>query len=63
MIRRRLMSIEPDFTIQRFIATSPLERVADREHYAEGLRLAGVPEGLREITPADENLQDQAAAP
>lgn len=42
--RRRLLLIEPDFTIERFIATSPLERESDRDHYAEGLRLAGVPE-------------------
>jgi DNA-binding SARP family transcriptional activator/TolB-like protein len=42
--RRRLMSIEPDFTIERFLATTALERQADRDHYAAGLRLAGVPE-------------------
>jgi DNA-binding SARP family transcriptional activator/TolB-like protein len=41
---RRLMEIEPDFTIERFIATSPLERETDRTNWAEGLRLAGVPE-------------------
>ena len=45
MVRRRLLAIEPDFTVERFIATSPLERESDRDHYAEGLRLAGVPEG------------------
>ncbi len=44
-VRRRLLAIEPDFTVERFIATSPLERESDRDHYAEGLRLAGVPEG------------------
>jgi DNA-binding SARP family transcriptional activator/TolB-like protein len=42
VVRRRLLLIEPDFTIDRFIATTPLERNADREHYAEGLRRAGV---------------------
>jgi hypothetical protein len=26
-----------------FIASSPLERGSDRDHYAQGLRLAGVP--------------------
>jgi DNA-binding SARP family transcriptional activator/TolB-like protein len=44
VVRRRLLAIEPDFTVERFIATSPLERETDRDHYAEGLRLAGVPE-------------------
>jgi DNA-binding SARP family transcriptional activator/TolB-like protein len=51
VVRRRLLAIEPDFTLQRFIATSPLERDSDRDHYAEGLRLAGLPE-----TPADSKL-------
>jgi DNA-binding SARP family transcriptional activator/TolB-like protein len=41
---RRLLEIESDFTIERFLATSPLEREADRARYANGLRLAGVPE-------------------
>lgn len=41
---RRLMELEPNFTIEHFIATTPLEREADRRLYAEGLRLAGVPE-------------------
>jgi DNA-binding SARP family transcriptional activator/TolB-like protein len=44
VVRRRLLAIEPDFTVERFVATSPLERASDREHYAHGLRLAGVPE-------------------
>jgi tetratricopeptide (TPR) repeat protein len=43
-VRRRLMSIEPDFTIERFLNSTPMEREADRLHYAEGLRLAGVRE-------------------
>ncbi len=51
MVFRRLQAIEPDFTIERFIATTPLERESDRPHYAEGLRLAGVPE--REVELAD----------
>jgi tetratricopeptide (TPR) repeat protein len=58
VVRRRLLTIEPDFTVERFIATSPLERESDRDHYAEGLRLAGVPEGSSE--PA-EQLQVQVA--
>ncbi len=44
-VRRRLLTIEPDFTVSRFLATTALERKSDRDHYAEGLRLAGVPEG------------------
>jgi hypothetical protein len=58
VVRRRLLTIEPDFTVERFIATSPLERESDRDHYAEGLRLAGVPETSVEPT---ELLQDQEA--
>jgi len=58
VVRRRLLAIEPDFTVQRFILTSPLERESDREHYAEGLRLAGVPENAAE---AAEQLQAQSA--
>jgi DNA-binding SARP family transcriptional activator/TolB-like protein len=59
VVRRRLLAIEPDFTIERFIATSPLERGADREHYAQGLRKAGVPETGTEA--AEPNLQGQEA--
>jgi DNA-binding SARP family transcriptional activator/TolB-like protein len=43
-VRRRLLALEPDFTIERFMATTPMEQEADREHFAEGLRLAGVRE-------------------
>jgi DNA-binding SARP family transcriptional activator/TolB-like protein len=43
-IRRRLLVIEPDFTVERFLATSPMERESDKAHYAEGLRLAGIRE-------------------
>ena len=42
--RRRLLSMEPDFTVERFILTTPLERESDKLHVAEGLRLAGIPE-------------------
>jgi len=57
LVGRRLLAIEPDFTVERFTATSPLERDSDREHYAEGLRLAGMPE-----TAADSpHLQHQDA--
>jgi DNA-binding SARP family transcriptional activator/TolB-like protein len=56
--RRRLLAIEPDFTIERFIATTPLERESDREHYAQGLRLAGIPENAAD---AAEQLEDHNA--
>jgi TolB-like protein len=56
VVRRRLSAIEPDFTVERFIATSPIERESDREHYARGLRLAGVPENATEGT---DQLQGQ----
>jgi DNA-binding SARP family transcriptional activator/TolB-like protein len=58
VVRRRLLSIEPDFCVARFIATSPLERESDRDHYAEGLRLAGVPEHITEVAA---QLQNQVA--
>ncbi|MBV8870553.1 MAG: hypothetical protein JOY65_14235, partial [Acetobacteraceae bacterium] len=41
---RRLLAIEPDFTVQRFLQIAPFVRESDRESYAQGLRLAGVPE-------------------
>jgi len=51
-VRRRLLVIEPGFTIERFLETTPIEREADRKHYAEGLRLAGVPErGASPVLP------------
>jgi len=42
--RRRLLAIDPSFTIARFLETTPLRREADQEHVAEGLRRAGVAE-------------------
>ena len=59
VVRRRLLAIEPDFTVARFIATSPLERDSDRDHYAQGLRLAGVPESATEVA---EQLQPHEAS-
>jgi hypothetical protein len=44
VVRRRLMAIEPDFTIERFLANTPMDRESDRLNYAEGLRLAGIRE-------------------
>ena len=40
-VLQRLLAIEPDFTIERFLAKTPLEGIAARGHYAEGLRRAG----------------------
>jgi tetratricopeptide (TPR) repeat protein len=45
----RLLAIEPNFTVQRFLATTPFKRAQDLEHYADGLRRAGVPESNRPI--------------
>jgi DNA-binding SARP family transcriptional activator/TolB-like protein len=47
-IRRRLLALQPDFSIERFLLTSPMQRDSDKLHYAEGLRLAGI----REHAPA-----------
>jgi len=41
----RLLALEPTFSVQRFLATSPFEKTEHRDHYVAGLRLAGVPEG------------------
>ena len=49
-IRHRLLAIEPDFTIERFLKTTPMKQEADRLHYAEGLRRAGIQEGVSQIT-------------
>jgi len=42
-VRRRLMQIEPNFSVEAFLATTPLAKQTDRDHFATGLRLAGVP--------------------
>jgi tetratricopeptide (TPR) repeat protein len=44
VVLHRLLAIEPGFTISRFLEHNPLDRLQDRDHYAAGLRLAGVPE-------------------
>ena len=51
-VRVRLMRLEPRFTVQQSIERSPFERKADREHYAQGLRQAGVIEGVSQLTAA-----------
>jgi DNA-binding SARP family transcriptional activator/TolB-like protein len=43
-VRRRLLALEPDFTVERFLTNNPMERESDKMHYAEGLRLAGIRE-------------------
>ena len=45
VVRRRLLAVEPGFTLQTFLSTSPYVYQKDREHMAQGLRLAGLPEG------------------
>ena len=47
-IRRRLLALEPLFTIERFLKNNPIERECDKMHYAEGLRFAGIPTNVRE---------------
>jgi DNA-binding SARP family transcriptional activator/TolB-like protein len=44
IIRRRLLALEPDFTIERFLQSNSMEREGDKMHFAEGLRLAGIRE-------------------
>ncbi len=41
----KLLSLEPQFTVEHFGQTYPFKRTADRERYMRGLVLAGVPEG------------------
>lgn len=52
LVRERLLAIEPDFSVDRFLATTPLTRDSDRAHVALGLRLAGVP-GQVDVPDAD----------
>jgi TolB-like protein len=40
----KLLSLQPAFTIEHFGRTYPFKWDEDRQHYLEGLRLAGVPE-------------------
>ncbi len=44
VVRRRLFAIDPGFTVEGYLRTTAFERVQDREHIAQGLRLAGIPE-------------------
>lgn len=41
---RKLLSLEPNFSVERFRLTYPIKKTSDRERYVEGLRLAGIAE-------------------
>jgi tetratricopeptide (TPR) repeat protein len=41
---RKLLSLEPNFTVERFGQDYSFKKASDRERYMAGLRLAGVPE-------------------
>jgi DNA-binding SARP family transcriptional activator len=41
---RKLLSLEPNFTVEGFGQIYSMKKAADRARYMEGLRLAGVPE-------------------
>lgn len=45
VVGRRMLAIDPASTVQRFLKTKLFERQEDFEHFATGLRLAGLPEG------------------
>jgi tetratricopeptide (TPR) repeat protein len=42
IVLRRLRAIQPDITIERCLSVFPLARQADRDIFAEGLRLGGM---------------------
>jgi tetratricopeptide (TPR) repeat protein len=44
-VKRRLLGIEPGFTVSGYVQSSAFMRSEDCWHVAEGLRLAGIPEG------------------
>lgn len=48
---RRLLALDPGFSLRRFQETAPFAHDADREIYAEGLCLAGVPESAVGAAP------------
>jgi tetratricopeptide (TPR) repeat protein len=49
-IRRRLLMLEPLFTIERFLKNNPIECECHKMHYAEGLRFAGIPTDAQDIS-------------
>jgi DNA-binding SARP family transcriptional activator/tetratricopeptide (TPR) repeat protein len=40
----KLLSLEPNFTVEKFGQTYPIKKTLDRDRYMEGLRLAGITE-------------------
>jgi len=40
----KLLSLEPNFTVERFGEVYPIKQASDRERYMMGLRLGGIPE-------------------
>jgi tetratricopeptide (TPR) repeat protein len=40
----KLLSLEPNFTVEHFGQVYPFKKASDRERYMQGLLLAGVPE-------------------
>ena len=52
VVRRRLLAIDPGFTVEGHLRNTPFERTQDREHFAQGLRLAGIPSNtISEVEP------------
>jgi TolB-like protein/Flp pilus assembly protein TadD len=52
---RRLLLLEPGFSVREAVARSPLARPEDVARYAEGLRRAGLPHASRiPVTPASD---------
>ena len=45
--RKTLLTLEPGFSVETAVARSPMLLQTDRDRYAEGLRLAGIPERTR----------------
>jgi len=41
----KLLELEPDFTVSQFVKNYPIKKDTDRERFAYGLRVSGVPEG------------------
>jgi len=42
LVQKRLLAIEPDFTLEKARRRAPLQRDSDRAHYEQGLVLAGL---------------------
>ena len=62
-VRKTLLELEPNFSIQAATARSPLKRQDDLECYLQGLRLAGIPERSRIRMSLIQNDQVKAALP